>query len=66
MGTNFNRGQAEKMADFFFDIGKGTLLGGVGFALTGTSAAVISLALVSAGLASACVMIALALLEPQR
>lgn len=58
-----NKAQAQELAKFFFDLAKGLILGGVGFATVGSIEIRIITAISSLILAYLCIRFGLALLK---
>lgn len=61
--TVLNKAQAQELAKFFFDIGKGLILGGVGFATVGSIEIRIITAILSLALSYTCIRFGLTLLK---
>jgi len=59
----FNRSQAKGLANFFFDLAKGLVLGGLGLSLTIPGGERMFLSLSALLIAGFCVMMAIELLE---
>ncbi|HJZ05645.1 hypothetical protein A2634_05330 [Candidatus Amesbacteria bacterium RIFCSPHIGHO2_01_FULL_48_32] len=63
MRVTLNTEQARGLSNFFFDVAKGLILGGIGLSLAVPLAAQISLVIVSSLAALVCVRMALYLLQ---
>ena len=66
MGLVLNQQQSEGLADFYFDLAKGFVLGGIGFATASRPEARLMALILSLGLAYICVRFGLSLLEEVR
>lgn len=62
----FNKEQAKSLSNFFFDVAKGLVLGGIGFTLVVSWEIRMTAIVSSTAMAYACIRIGLSLLEDYR